>query len=215
MTQGGRMNYSNMDGGLGCGCGPMLGVYMMIVVLAVLGLSSCRTVSEHDSYAERHRIETMMNRMDSVISKSQTVQQDSSWRETVIRQLESIKERNDTNRTVVLDTAGNVIRETITIIREREVSSESDRLEREGMRHSIEKMDSTISVQNEKLSRMDSLLQERTKEKVVEKKTPWYQRLWNGFRFILIGLVAGIVVAVLTGRLWKSWLDRLKKAFHT
>lgn len=205
MNTSGRISYGNLGGGLGNGCGPTLMTYVLLIGFMLIGFCSCRTISDKESYTEQHRIDLMMAKIDSVINKSQTIVQDTSWRETFIQKLESIKERNDTSHTIVVDSTGKVIKETITIIREREVSSESDRLEREGMKHSIEKMDSTISVQNEQISRLETMLKEKTKETVIEKKKPWYKELWDNVRFILIGLVIGIVI-MFTKKIWKRHL---------
>ena len=181
----------------------------MIVVLAmVLMMTGCRTVSEHQSYAERHRIESMMQKMDSVMSKSSTTVQDTSWHETIIKELQSIKERNDTSREVVVDSTGKVIRETIKIIREREVEKESDRKEREGMMHRLEKMDSVTEVNNVLIKQIESMMQELQETTVIEKKNPWYLQIWSSIKAGLAGvavflLLIGIGLA-LTKRWWKK-----------
>lgn len=173
---------------------------LILLFTAILFFTGCKT-TEKSSYVEQHRIEDMMAKMDSVINKSQTTIQDTSWHETVIKELQSIKERNDTSRVVVVDSAGKVIKEVVTIVREREVERESDRQEREGMIHKMEKMDSTLSVANQQISHMDSLLKEREKETVIEKQQPWYLQLWNGIKLLLIGAVIGIVL-MLTKNIW-------------
>ena len=179
---------------------------ILISMMMVLLLTGCRTVSERESFVEHHKVENMMQRLDSLMAKSQTTVQDSSWRETVIKQLQSIKERNDTNRTTVVDSAGNVIRETITIVREREVESENSRLEREGLIHQVEKMDSVLSVQNLQISHMDSLMQASVKEKTIERSVPWYRQLWNNVRFVFIGFLIGIIFHVLIYRKFKKYI---------
>ena len=81
-----------------------------VIFASVLSLlASCRTINSHDSYAERHRLESVLNRMDSLWQQSQTTVQDTSWHETFIRKLQSIREHNDTSHTVMVDTAGIVI----------------------------------------------------------------------------------------------------------
>lgn len=178
----------------GCG-GPVLITMFMVLLLFVLG--GCKTVTNTESHVEKHRIESMMERMDSLIKTSMTVIQDSSWHETVIRELQSIRERNDTSHFVVVDSAGKVIKETVTIVREREVSSERDRQEITYLRHSIERMDSTIAAQSSQISRMDSLLQQSHKETIVEKKS-WWKSLWEQIKGILAGFIlCGCIVAIL------------------
>ena len=177
----------------GCG-GPVLITMFMLLLLFVP--TGCKTVSNTESYVEKHQIESLFNKMDSVLSKSQTVVQDSAWHETVIKEIQSIRERNDTSHYVVVDTAGKVIKETIVINNTKEVSSERDRQEILFLRHSVEKMDSVLSVQNEQICRMDSLLQQSSKETVIEKR-PWWKSLWDQLRGIIIGIVLCAVVVVI------------------
>ena len=177
-----------------------------VAFAAVLSmLASCRTISDHQSYAERHRLESVLNRMDSIWQQSQTTVQDTSWHETVIKELQSIKERNDTNRTVVVDSTGKVIKETVTIIREREVSSEKDRQEREGMMHRLEKMDSVLAVNIEQTQHIESLMKEKEKTTVVEKQEPWYKKLFGGMKTMLLGIVIGAVLLGIVLSLTKKW----------
>jgi len=177
----------------GCG-GPVMIACMLIAFL----LMGCKSVSNKESFVENHRIENLMSMMDSLINRSHTVQQDSSWRETVIKELQSIKERSDTNHIVVMDTAGNVIRETTIINNTREVTSESTRLLMEGMIHKMDRMDSVMSIQNKLICEMDSLLRQSDKETTIEKKQSWWEALWQQAKGIIIGIVfSGIVFFIL------------------
>lgn len=184
-------------------------IILCITVLMLFGMSSCSTISDKESYVYRHRLESMMSRIDSMVSRQQTVVTDSSWRETVIKQFESIRENNDTSRTMVVDSAGNIVKETVIINHVKEVSSESDRLEIQGMRHSMERMDSTLSVMQLQLERSDSLLQTRDKQRVVTKPVPWYRRLWNNIEYLLIGSILG--AAIIVTRRWWSKLFKISK----
>jgi len=165
-------------------------IWLLLAVLMV----GCRTITNEESYVERHKIDSLVQRMDSLISKSYVVQQDSAWRETIIKELQSIKEKSDTSHTIVLDTAGNVVKETIIINNTKEVTSERLQQEVVGMMHKMEKMDSVLSVQNEYISKMDSLLQESVKEKTIEKKLSWWQKLWQQGKGILVGVVISALV---------------------
>ena len=177
-----------------------------IAFAAVLSLlMSCRTISDHQSYVERHGLESVLNRMDSIWQQSQTTVQDTSWHETVIKELQSIKERNDTNRVVVVDSTGKVIKETVTIIREREVNSEKDRQEREGMMHRLEKMDSVLAVNTLQTHRIESLMKEKEKTTVIEKQDPWYKKLFGGMKTMFIGIVIGAVLLGIVLSLTKKW----------
>ena len=137
---------------------------------ALVCFTSCRTIKQNENTLDERYVVTMLERMDSVMHKTNTVIQDTTWRETFVKELQSIKERNDTSHTLVVDTAGNVIKETTIIYKEREVISEKEQKERELLIHKIEKMDSTMAIMQKQVARSDSILHEKTKEKVVEKK---------------------------------------------
>lgn len=175
------------------GCGGQM-MLMGFVALLLFLLTGCKTVSNKESYTKYHRMDSLIERMDSLVSKSYVVQQDSSWRELVMRQFESIKEKSDTSHIQVVDTAGNVIKETIVINNTKEVTSESNRQEIIGMIHRLEKLDSTLSVQNKQISEMDSLLKEKTKETTIEKKQPWWQSITQHIKGIIIGILLSVIV---------------------
>ena len=136
----------------------------------------------------------MMQRMDSVLRAHSVVQQDSTWRQEILRQFQSIREKSDTSHYVVQDTSGNVIRERIVINNTREVTSETDREQILVMSHRLEKMDSTIQTQSEIISHMDSLLHEKQKTVVKTASTPlsWWQNLQQWF-----GRMAMLAIAIL------------------
>lgn len=168
---------------------------IVIAMLLSFLFTGCKTISNSESYVERQRTESIINKMDSLFNKSLVVQQDSSWRETIIKELQSIKEKTDTSHTFVVDSAGKVIKETLIINNTKEVSSERDRQEIIGLRHSLEKLDSTVSVQNEQISKMDSLLQQSDKTKTVVYEIPWWKKalMWAG------GIESLLIIVVLTG----------------
>ena len=172
--------------------------WTVVAVLLVQFLCGCATTST-ESQSEYHRIESLVQRMDSIVRTSSTVQQDTTWRETLIRQLQSIRERNDTSHTVVVDTAGRVIRETTVIYRERETVSESDRQEREYMMHRLERMDSVTTANSLLMQRIDSLVQASQKQTVVVKQQPWYQRLWDAAKCALLGALGYAILLVAIG----------------
>ena len=78
-------------------------VILILCIICVL-LTGCGSTKE-TSFIEKHRIETMMERMDSVINTRHVVHQDSTWRELVLHQFQSIREKSDTSHTVIVDTA--------------------------------------------------------------------------------------------------------------
>ena len=167
------------------------GVILMIVAVVVL-LSSCKTLTREEFYNEQHRTSESLNRMDSLMQSHWQVQQDSSWHEKVSKQLERIYEKNDTSRVVVVDSTGKVIKETVTIIRERERDNSQETYEREVMMHRLEVMDSTLRASNEQIARMDSLLQ-ASKEQTVKEvpaKLNWWQQTRLHLANILLWVLA-------------------------
>ena len=192
--------------------GSLIGCMVLLLILAVSSLfTSCSTTKEN-SFIEQHRVESLMSRMDSVINTKTVVQQDSSWRELILRQFESIREKSDTSHTFVVDSSGKVIKEKLIINNVREVTSATDRQEREVMMHRMEVMDSTINVMRQQIQHSDSLLQAKqtTIEKLVEKQLSSWQaaRLWLG-NMVLVALAISAAVFVFKKRAW--WLKILKK----
>ena len=189
-------------------CGAMALLVFSLAAMALLG--SCTTVRETTSSVDRHRVERMMNRMDSLMHTRTVTQHDSAWRESVMREFLMIREKSDTNRTVTLNAAGDTIRERIIINNIRETASEKEQQEREVMMRTIEAMDSVINVMREHQSVTDSLLQQR--ERVTEKEVPaqltWWQqaRLWLS-NAVLIALAVAAAVWLIRKRAW--WLGLL------
>lgn len=180
----------------------------------MLLLMSCGSTKTATTATEFRRVEDAVVRLDSLIRLRTVVQQDSAWRESVMRQFQSIREKSDTSRSVVLNAAGDTIRERIIINNVRESVSESERLEIQKLSSRIEMMDSTMSLMREQLSHSDSLLQAR--ETVVEKPVPADLSWWQQARLWLANLVL-IALAVLAGvwlvrkRAW--WLGIIRKLF--
>ena len=184
---------------------------IVICIAACIILASCRTTKTVTS-VEQHRVQTLMDRMDSVINTRQVIRQDSSWRELVMSQFQSIREKNDTSRTFVVDSAGKVIKETTIIRIEKETNSETDRQEREVMMSRLEIMDSTLNVMRQQLQHSDSLLQLRqtTIEKQVEKPlSRWQQIRLYLANIILIALAIAAGVWAFRKRVW--WLSFFRK----
>ena len=187
----------------------------VVVVLSVLFLfTGCTVTRQTSSAVESHRVETMIDTLDSLMRLQTVVQQDSAWRESVMRQFQSIREKSDTSRSVVLNAAGDTVRERIIINNVRETSSETDRLEREVLMQRLETMDSSIRLMRQQLSHSDSLLQQR--ETVVEKPVPadlsWWQqaRIWLA-NLILVALAVAAAVWLVRKRAW--WLPIIRKLF--
>lgn len=150
----------------------------ILITFTVLAfLVGCTTTKESTSTVERHHVEQLMERMDSLMHIRTVEQHDSAWRETILRQFQSIREKSDTSRYVVADTAGRVIREKIVINNTREVTSESERHEREVLMQRLEVMDSTLSAIRQQQSYSDSILQQQTKNVEKHHELTWWQQM--------------------------------------
>lgn len=173
-------------------------LYILAAIAAVVILTGCTTTRQSSSLVSSQRVETMMDRMDSLINTRTVISQDSVWRESVMRQFKTIREKSDTSRSVVVDTAGRIIRETTVIRVEKESDSRTDRQEREMMLQRLIVMDSTVNAMRLQMSHTDSLLlaSRETVEREVEKPLSWWQqtRLWIGN----LALMAVIVIVVLS-----------------
>ena len=188
-------------------------IAVMIALLALTSLfSSCTVTRETTSTVDSHKVETMIDRMDSLMRLKTVKESDSLWHETILRQFQSIREKSDTSRTQVVDSAGKVIREKIIINNVRETTSETDRREFQKLTHRLESMDSTMRVMQQQLSRSDSLLQQRdtVREKEVPARLSWWQqaRIWLG-NVCLVVVLIGAAVWLLRKRTW--WLGLLRK----
>lgn len=185
------------EGCLSSVVGSIIALVFGIILCGVASLFTGCSSTRETSSVDEHRIRDLMERMDSVISNRTVVQQDSAWRETILRQFQSIREKSDTSHHVVVDTAGNVIKETLIINNVREVTNEQERLEREVLLHRLDVMDSTMHLMQQQIEHSDSLLQSRqeTVVKEVEKPLSWWQQaqMWLG-RLVLVALavLAGI-----------------------
>ena len=184
---------------------------IVVAGLLVFSFISCSAPKE-TSYIEQHKVERMMDRMDSVINTKVVIQQDTTWRETIMKQFQSIREKSDTSHTVVLDTAGNVLKEKIIINNIRETTSETDRKEMEIMKSRLDVMDQTLDIMRQNLSIADSLLQSKdeTVIKEVEKDLSWWQqaRIWLG-NLVLVALAIAAAIWAVKKRTW--WLTLIRK----
>lgn len=192
------------------GCAVYVAALIVALVICVL-FGSCTTHREVTS-VEQHSIHDLMQRMDSVISTRQVIRQDSSWRELIMSQFQSIREHNDTSHTLVVDSAGRVISERIIIRTERESTSETDRREREVLIHRLEVMDSTLTVMQQQFNHIDSLMQSKQtsiKQYTKSSLTVWQRaRLWLA-NVVLVALILAAAVWALRRRAW--WLRLFRK----
>jgi len=191
----------------------IIGFVAALAAFAVLSLlTSCTPQKIISSDVTDHRITDMLQRMDSLMATRTVVQQDSAWRETILKQFQSIREKSDTSHSVTLSASGDTIREKIIINNVRETTSETDRHEREVMMHRLEVMDSTMNIMRQQIAHSDSLLQQQkqTEIKEVPKPLSWWQQmqLWLG-RLVLVALAVCAGWWIVKKRTW--WLALLKK----
>lgn len=191
----------------------VIAFFLLIIAGALCSLfTSCTTQKVVASQQTEHYVSDMMQRMDSLMHSRTVVQQDSVWRETILRQFQSIREKSDTSHHVVVDSAGRVIQEKIVINNVREVTSETDRQEIHRLSHQVETMDSTMRIIQQQIQHSDSLLQQR--QQIVEKEVPaqlsWWQQtqIWMG-RLVLVALAVLLAVWLVRKRTW--WLSLLRK----
>ena len=177
--------------------------FFLIIFLFSL-FTGCSTPGELSSI-DQHRIESLISHIDSTVNSKTVTQQDSTWRQEILRQFQSIREKSDTSHHVVVDSAGRVIKETLVINNVREVTNETDRQEREFLMHRLDIQDSTINLMRHQLSYTDSLIQQKQQPVKVpeEKDLNWFQQmqLWLG-RLVLIALAVLIAVWVIRKRSW-------------
>ena len=183
------------------GCGFFALALMLVVMLCLLsGCTTTRYVNNDTTHLSRE----MLTQMDSIFSSRMVIRQDSSFRESVLRQLQSIVEKSDTSRYIVTDTSGNVIRERIVINNVREVTSETEHHEREVIMHRLETIDSTLTAMQRQMEKTDSLVANKGTIVEVPAKLSWWQQLrihLGGITFWLIIILCGWNVF----RLWRRF----------
>ena len=188
-------------------------LFVAIVILMVISaLTSCATPRiGTDTLDHRHSRE-MLQRMDSLLSVRTVTQQDSAFRQEILRQFQSIREKSDTSRSVMVNAAGDTIRERIVINNIRETTSSTDRQLLTVLSHRLQVMDSTVQQQSLQLTRMDSLLRQQSKtiEVPVAQPLSWLQQmqLWLG-RLMLVALAVLAALWLIRKKAW--WLALLRK----
>lgn len=174
-----------------CGCASYIMILLLLALLCLLsGCTTTRTVNNDTTHLSR---EALMQ-MDSIISSRMVIRQDSSFRESVLRQLQSIVEKSDTSHTIVTNAEGDTIRERIVINNVREVTSETERHEREVIMHRLETIDSTLTAMRSQMQHTDSLVDNKETLVEIPAKFTYWQRLR-----MQTGDIALIALALLLG----------------
>lgn len=192
------------------------GIVMFLAALLLMALvslfTSCTTQRIGTDTLDHRLSREMLQRVDSLFSVRTVTQQDSAFRQEILRQFQSIREKSDTSRSVTVNTAGDTIRERIVINNIRETTSSTDRQLLTVLSHRLQVMDSTVQQQNLQIIRMDSLLRQQSKtvEIPVEKPLSWLQQMqiWLG-RLVLVALAVLAAWWLIRKKAW--WLALLRK----
>lgn len=192
-----------------CGCATYAVTFVLAIILCAL-FGSCATPRVSTDTLDHRLSREMLQRMDSLLAVRTVTQQDSAFRQEILRQFQSIREKSDTSRSVMVNAAGDTIRERIVINNIRETTSSTDRQLLTVLSHRLEVMDSTVLQQNLQISRMDSLLRQQSKTIDVPAQLSWLQQMqiWLG-RLVLVALAVLAVWWLIRKKAW--WLALLRK----
>ena len=168
---------------------------ILAILLSILFLTSCSTKSMVETDTQYRHLTELTDRMDSLFHSTSTWQQNIFEKQTALVDSFKQSEVRDTSRTVFLNEKGDTTKETIIIkeIIEREHNTSESTQE---YYQELYKQTDSLRASNKVLEqKMDSLLHDHNKATVVEKETPWYQRLWiNVAPWLIIALLGYIII---------------------
>ncbi len=175
------------------GCGTPL--FFMCLLLVAFLLMGCRSVRSTESSVDRHHIQLLTQRMDSMLHATSTWQKSIYDKQSALVDSFKHSEVRDTSRTYFLGAKGDTIKETVIIkeyIEREHSSSESTQELREEF---FRQTDSLLQVNRSMEAKMDSMLQSHQKTAVVEKKPSFVERLkWIGIG-VLLALFGCLAIA--------------------
>lgn len=155
-------------GNQGCG-GPVI-MYGLLIAWCIFCLTGCRSTSSVETSHEIHNVSELVEKMDSLVSKTATWQQDIYQKQTSLVDSFKQKEKNDSSHSVVVNEKGDTIRERIEIHHYIEREHSSEKSESEIWMQKFHEVDSLLKISLDKQAVTDSLLKEHNKETVVEKQ---------------------------------------------
>ena len=171
---------------------------IVVWTLVVLSLISCKSIKSVESTTESHKVSELVEKMDSLVTKTSKWQQDIYQKQTSLVDSFKQKEKNDSSHVIIVNEKGDTVRERIEIHHyvEREHSSEKN--ESEIWIQKFREVDSLLKVSLDKQAVTDSLLKEHNKETVVEKQLTFWQRIKQslGGWAILISTVLLLILLV-------------------
>ena len=204
MNESGRISYSDLQGGLGNGCGPSLMMYILLACLIITLLTSCRTVKQAETTTEKKtEVRNDSSNVSAVHVDTANVEHSKHEKEREKTSTESNVEKKDSFVTVV-DQNGNVVgtkeyhwlKETL-----REVS-ERERILKDSLsmyRH----ISDSLSYYRGKLDSLSHLSNyEKTIE--VEKKLSMWQQFKVDYGGYSIGTSFFLVMLIITRLLRKQ-----------
>lgn len=173
----------------------LIGLYLLVVAVAVAWLfCGCATKRSTESSIQMHRMALMTERMDSMLRSTEIWQQSIYMKQQSLVDSFKHSEVRDTSHTIFLGAKGDTVKEVITIYKERVIEHTTDSKESESWQERFRQTDSLLQVSLAKQEKMDSTLQLRQKETVVEKKPTFMERLkWVGLG-ILLAVIGGFAV---------------------
>lgn len=213
MTENGRINYGDLNGGLGKGCGPTLMSFVitaLIILVGLMGLTGCRTIKESEMTSESHRMTELFDRMDSLFRYTSTWQQDIYSKQSSLVDSFRQNEKRDSSHTVVLNEKGDTVRERIVIYHEIEKDHSSEKEVSEMWMHRFEHVDSMLQMSIEKQERTDSLLSEY--KKIVEKQPTFKERIileYGGYAILIVLILIIYGIFRLTKKFMPQWQHKV------
>ena len=173
----------------------LIGLYLLLVAVAVAWLfCGCATKRSTESSIQMHRMALMTERMDSMLRSSEIWQQSIYERQQSL--VDSLKQREvrDTSHVVFLSEKGDTVKEKIVIREYIEKEHTTESKEIESWQERFRQTDSLLQISLAKQEKMDSTLQQYTKETVVEKQPSFLDRLKWVSLGILLALIGGFAV---------------------
>ncbi len=171
---------------------------LLAILLSILFLTSCSTKDMLETDTQYQRISELTSSVDSLIHATATWQKSIFEKQTALVDSFKQSEVRDTSRTTFLNEKGDTIKEKIVITKIIEREHTSSESTQEYYQELFRQTDSLFKSNEILQAKVDSLLHDRNKATVVEKKEPWYKQLWNRVELILLII---IVLWLVTDRL--------------
>jgi hypothetical protein len=170
--------------------------FIVVFIMSMcLAFCSCSTKSLVETETQYHHLTELTERMDSMFRSTSTWQQNIFEKQTALVDSFKQKEVRDTSRVVFLNEKRDTIKEVITIKETIEREHNTSESTQEFQQEIFKQTDSLFKSNQVLQEKIDSILHDHNKETVVEKKAPWYERLWDYLeKILLVILVIFIVV---------------------